>query len=48
MGRAADPIALTQAVALEGADEAELATAIRVLEAATQWLDKHVAKGSGS
>ena len=43
-----DPIALTQAVALEGADQAELATAIRVLEAATERLTRYVSKGSGS
>jgi DNA-binding MarR family transcriptional regulator len=41
-----DPIALTQAVALEGANEAELATAIQVLQAATQRLNKHAAKGN--
>ena len=36
-----DPIAITQKIALEGADAAELATAIRVLRAATQRLRDH-------
>ncbi len=42
-----DPIALIQATAFDGADAAELATAIRVLAAATQRLNTHLAKGTG-
>ncbi len=37
-GELPDPIAVTQAISFEGADEAELAVAVRVLQRATQHL----------
>ena len=37
-----DPIAVIQAVSFEGADDAEVATAIRVLQAATGRLNDHL------
>jgi DNA-binding MarR family transcriptional regulator len=43
-----DPIAVIQATAFDGADPAELATAIRVLEAATQRLSKRLPAGNES
>jgi MarR family transcriptional regulator, lower aerobic nicotinate degradation pathway regulator len=39
-----DPIELIQKVAFDGADEAELATALRVLQAATGRLENHLRK----
>jgi DNA-binding MarR family transcriptional regulator len=45
-GELPDPIALIQAAAFDDADPAEMATAIRVLEAATHRLNKHFAKGT--
>jgi DNA-binding MarR family transcriptional regulator len=38
-----DPVARIQAVAFDGADAADLATALRVLQAATQRLNEHLA-----
>jgi DNA-binding MarR family transcriptional regulator len=38
-----DPLALIRAIAFDGADATELATAIRVLQAATQRLSHHLA-----
>jgi len=38
-----DPIALTSDVAFNGADSAELAVALRVLQKATQRLNDHMA-----
>jgi DNA-binding MarR family transcriptional regulator len=43
-----DPIAITRSVSFAGADEAELATALRVLQAATQRLNDHMAEGNKS
>jgi DNA-binding MarR family transcriptional regulator len=43
-----DPIAVIQAVSFDGADDAELATAIRVLQAATGRLDDHLSEGNPS
>ena len=43
-----DPIALIQAVSFDGADDAELATALRVLQAATGRLNDHLSAGSAS
>jgi DNA-binding MarR family transcriptional regulator len=40
-----DPIAVIQRVAYDGADGAELATAVRVLRAATQRLNDHTPEG---
>jgi DNA-binding MarR family transcriptional regulator len=40
-----DPPALIRAIAFDGADAAELATAVRVLQAATQQLNDHLAAG---
>jgi DNA-binding MarR family transcriptional regulator len=40
-----DPLALIRAIAFEGADPAELAAAARVLQAATQRLNDHLAGG---
>jgi DNA-binding MarR family transcriptional regulator len=37
-----DPLALIRAIAFEGSDAAELATAVRVLQAATQRLSDHM------
>jgi DNA-binding MarR family transcriptional regulator len=39
-----DPLALIREIAFDGADAAELATARRVLQAATQRLNDHLAK----
>jgi DNA-binding MarR family transcriptional regulator len=41
-----DPAELVLAVAFEGADPAELAIARRVLQAATQRLNQHIAEGN--
>ena len=41
-----DPVALILEVAFEGADQGELATAVRVLQAATQRLNQHVSRGN--
>jgi NAD(P)-dependent dehydrogenase (short-subunit alcohol dehydrogenase family)/DNA-binding MarR family transcriptional regulator len=41
-----DPLALIRAIAFDGADEAELATAIRVLQSATQRLNDHMAEAA--
>jgi len=43
-----DPIAVAHAVSFAGADDAELATALRVLQAATQRLNDHIAEGNKS
>jgi DNA-binding MarR family transcriptional regulator len=40
-----DPLALIRAIAFDGSDPAELATAVRVLQAATQRLNDHLAGG---
>jgi DNA-binding MarR family transcriptional regulator len=40
-----DPLARIRAIAFDGADAAELATALRVLQAATQRLSDHLADG---
>jgi DNA-binding MarR family transcriptional regulator len=40
-----DPLALIRAIAFEGSDAAELATAVRVLQAATQRLSDHMSDG---
>jgi DNA-binding MarR family transcriptional regulator len=40
-----DPLAAIRAIAFDGADAAELATALRVLQAATQRLNDHLAAG---
>jgi DNA-binding MarR family transcriptional regulator len=40
-----DPLALIRAIAFEGSDPAELATAVRVLQAATQRLGDHMSEG---
>ncbi len=42
-----DPLALIREIAFDGADAAELATARRVLQAATQRLNDHLAEDSG-
>ena len=44
-GELPDPLALIRAIAFDGADAAELATAVRVLQAATQQLNDHLAAG---
>jgi DNA-binding MarR family transcriptional regulator len=41
-----DPTGLILAVAFDGADPAELATARRVLQAATQRLNEHISEGN--
>jgi DNA-binding MarR family transcriptional regulator len=41
-----DPLALIRAIAFEGSDAAELAIAVRVLQAATQRLNDHMAAGN--
>jgi DNA-binding MarR family transcriptional regulator len=46
--RLPDPIAVIQAVSFESADDAELATAIRVLQAATGRLNDHMPEGNAS
>jgi DNA-binding MarR family transcriptional regulator len=38
-----DPVAITRAIALEGADAADVETAIRVLKAAAEQVEGHVA-----
>jgi DNA-binding MarR family transcriptional regulator len=43
-----DPLAVIRAIAFDGSDAAELATARRVLEAATQRLNDHLAEGKRS
>jgi DNA-binding MarR family transcriptional regulator len=43
-----DPLALIRAIAFDGSDAAELATARRVLQAATQRLNDHLAEGKRS
>jgi DNA-binding MarR family transcriptional regulator len=40
-----DPLALIRAIAFEGSDPAELAIAVRVLQAATQRLGDHLSEG---
>jgi DNA-binding MarR family transcriptional regulator len=40
-----DPLALIRAIAFDGADAAELAIAVRVLQAATQQLNEHTPAG---
>jgi DNA-binding MarR family transcriptional regulator len=40
-----DPLAVIRAIAFEGADAAELATALQVLQAATQRLTAHLTEG---
>jgi DNA-binding MarR family transcriptional regulator len=40
-----DPLALIRAIAFDGSDAAELATAVRVLQAATQRLADHMSEG---
>jgi DNA-binding MarR family transcriptional regulator len=42
-----DPVALAQAVSFEGADAADLAVTRRVLKAATQRLEEHMAAPDG-
>ena len=46
--RLPDPIALAQRVSFDGVDEAELATALRVLKRATQRLNDHLGQGPAS
>ena len=41
-----DPLALIRAIAFEGSDAAELATAVRVLQAATQRLNDRMAEAT--
>jgi DNA-binding MarR family transcriptional regulator len=43
-----DPLVLIREIAFDGSDAAELATAFRVLQAATQRLNDHLAKDSKS
>jgi DNA-binding MarR family transcriptional regulator len=43
-----DPLAVIRAIAFEGSDAAELATALRVLQSATQRLNDHMSEGSKS
>jgi DNA-binding MarR family transcriptional regulator len=43
-----DPLALIRAIAFDGSDPAELATALRVLQAATQRLNDHLAEAKRS
>jgi DNA-binding MarR family transcriptional regulator len=43
-----DPLALIRAIAFDGSDAAELATARRVLQTATQRLNDHLAEGKRS
>jgi DNA-binding MarR family transcriptional regulator len=40
-----DPLAVIRAIAFEGSDAAELATAVRVLQAGTQRLSDHMSEG---
>jgi DNA-binding MarR family transcriptional regulator len=44
-GELPDPLALIRAIAFEGSDPAELAIAVRVLQAATQQLGDHLSEG---
>jgi hypothetical protein len=39
-----DPLAVIRAIAWDGSDAADLATAVRVLQAATQRLNDHLAE----
>jgi hypothetical protein len=43
-----DPLALIRAIAFDGSDAAELGTALRVLQAATQRLNDHMAEAKRS
>jgi DNA-binding MarR family transcriptional regulator len=43
-----DPLVLIREIAFDGSDAAELATALRVLRAATQRLNDHLAEDSKS
>jgi DNA-binding MarR family transcriptional regulator len=43
-----DPLALIRAIAFDGSDAAELATALRILQAATRQLNDHMAEGKRS
>jgi DNA-binding MarR family transcriptional regulator len=43
-----DPLAVIRAISFEGADPAEMATALRVLQQATQRLNSHLAGGDTS
>jgi DNA-binding MarR family transcriptional regulator len=43
-----DPLAVIRAIAFEGSDAADLATALRVLQSATQRLNDHMSEGSKS
>jgi len=43
-----DPLAVIRAIAFQGADPAELATARQVLQDATQQLNNHLAEGKRS
>src|SRR6202167_1963439 len=43
-GELPDPLALIRAIAFDGSDAAELATALRVLRSATQRLNDHMSK----
>jgi DNA-binding MarR family transcriptional regulator len=43
-----DPLALIRAIAFDGSDAAELAIALRVLQAATQRLNDHMSEASKS
>jgi DNA-binding MarR family transcriptional regulator len=43
-----DPLGVIRAIAFEGSDAAELATAVRVLQSATQRLNDHMSEGSRS
>jgi DNA-binding MarR family transcriptional regulator len=43
-----DPLALIREIAFDGSDAAELATALRVLQAATQRLNDHLAEDNKS
>jgi DNA-binding MarR family transcriptional regulator len=43
-----DPLAVIRAISLEGADAVETATALRVLQTATQRLNDHMAEADRS
>jgi DNA-binding MarR family transcriptional regulator len=47
-GKLPDPLVLIREIAFDGSDAAELATAFRVLQAATQRLNDHLAEDSKS
>jgi DNA-binding MarR family transcriptional regulator len=47
-GELPDPLAVIRAIAFDGSDAAELATALRVLLSATQRLNDHMAEGKRS